>query len=107
MEKYTAVFKFPINFHSNSEQARSLRNATPETHPDRFGVTLICVINNTVYWKQPKHSVGVINLRTKGGKWVESPLNAPVRDRCDAVTKKILEHIGAVPASFRGAPRLK
>lgn len=107
MKKYTAIFKRPCNFHSNSPQAEEHRKATSETRPDLFGVTKICVIDDTIYWKQPKHYTGVINQRAKGDKWEVCPLNAPVRERCEKVTAKILEHLGAVPADFRGAPRIK
>ncbi|HAS6077989.1 TPA: hypothetical protein I7141_19110 [Vibrio vulnificus] len=107
MQKFTAVFRFPVNLHSNSAQAIALKDRTPESHPDYFGTTKICVIGDTVYWNQPKHYIGVINLRAKGGVWEECPLNAPVSERCEKVTTKILEHLEAVPANFRGAPRIK
>lgn len=107
MKKFTCGFRFPINVQSNSQIAIELRNATPETHPHRFGETKICVIENTIYWKQPKHNIGVINLRSKGGKWVKCPLNAPEGERCESVTNKILKQIGAVAADFRGSPRIK
>lgn len=106
MQKFTAVFRFPINLNTNSPQAIALKAATPETHPHCFGTTRICVIDNTVYWKLPRHTVGVINLRSKGGKWEECPLNAPKQERCETVTQTILKHLGAVPADFRGKPRV-
>lgn len=107
MQKFTAVFRFPINVQANSPQAIELKKATPETHPHRFGTTKICVIDNTVYWMQPKHYIGVINQRVNGGKWVKCPLNAPEQERCEHVTQTILKHLGAVPADFRGSPRIK
>ena len=100
MQKLKAQFKFPLNVNCNSPQGIAHKAATPETHPHLFGETLLCVIENRLFKKNPKHYTGVINQRAAGGKWEEVELNPGLS------IQSYLERIGAVKAEFRGTPRI-
>jgi hypothetical protein len=103
MKKFTSVFKFPCNFHSNSPQADAWRNATKESHPAYFGETLVCITDDErIFRKQPKHYTGVINQRAAGGKWEEITAQLNRNKICKE------QYLGnLVAAEFKGQPRIK
>ncbi len=100
MQKFTAQFKFPCNFQSNSPQRLAHDAATPESRPDLFGETRFCVIENRLFAKRPRHYTGVIHQRAAGGKWEEVKLRAGIS------ISTYLDGVGAKPADFKGLPRL-
>lgn len=102
MKKFKSQFKFPCNFHSSSPQAESWRNATQESHPHLFDLTLYVEIDGELFRKQPKHMTGVINQRSRGGKW-ERLGNMKSHGGIEEFIKKT----GAFECNFKGAPRVK
>jgi hypothetical protein len=107
MKKYTAQFKFPCNFNTNTPQAEEWRKATPETYPDYYGISQIVVTDSgDIYVKKPKHTTGVINMRSAGGKWEKLSSVVLGRGAYKRSVEQFLSDIGAVEAKFAGGPRV-
>lgn len=99
MKKFTRVFKFPCQFQSNTWQAEEWKNATPESNPEYFGKSLVCVSDEgRIFTKNPKHYIGVLSQRARGGKWEELQL----KEKYKGVYLSTL-----TPAEFKGQPRIK
>lgn len=103
MRKYTTIFKKPVRFPCGTAQNDAWKAATPDTHPDLFGEERIAVLDSGEVWaRREKHSIGVGLSKSAGGVWRRVPsLNIQHYGGID----QWLDHVGAVPANFRGGPK--
>ena len=102
MKKYKALVKKPVPYR-NEAAKQAWHDATLETNPDAFMEMSIVVSGQSVYFRLPKHAVGVIHTRTAGGKWSQVPSSALCRM---GGVQNWLNERGAIEADFRGGPKL-
>lgn len=101
--KYTVIRKKPCNFQACTAQRAAWDAATPDANPDYFMIGQCVVAGDSAYIKWPKHYVGVQNMRSAGGKWEK--VQGAIVSHYGGISGW-LEHVGAVPADFKGGPKL-
>ena len=95
-KKFIGQFKKPCRTHSNSPNAKAHREATPESHPQFFGVVKhFLAVDGTLYSFYEKHSVGVLSCRIEGGRWQKNIAANRIG------VEKYLNDTGAKPAIFK------
>lgn len=108
MKKYTLIRKKPCIVLASFAHEKWER-ATPETNPEYFMTGQAVVVGDDVYVKWPKYQVGIATPIIKGGKWGKVQthiIKYTNSDNGKGTPETWLAHVGAVPAVFRGAPKL-